>query len=76
MLKQRDPELQPYVFSAQDGVVYPYVWPRRQQEFAKEADAVAQQLDALSQQRFETAVQTWTCERCPVRVSCPHWLGL
>jgi hypothetical protein len=76
MLKADEPELQPYVFSAQDGVVYPYTWPRRQQDFDKEAGAVARQLNTLSQQHFDTAVDTRTCDRCPVRISCPHWLEL
>jgi hypothetical protein len=76
MLKQNEPDLQPYVFSAQDGVLYPYLWPSRPQELAKEAAAIARQWQALTQQRFETTVQMWTCERCPVRISCPHWLGL
>ena len=76
MLKQHEPDLRPYVFSAQDGVIYPYLWPSRPQDLAKETAAITRQLQALSQQRFETTVQMWTCERCPVRVSCPHWLGL
>jgi hypothetical protein len=74
ILKQRDPRLQPYVFSAEDGVLYPYVWTRRTQDFETEVDRIARQGQILKHQRFETTVQTWTCYRCPVRLSCPYWL--
>ncbi len=29
LLKEDAPDLQPYVFSAEDGLVYPYLWPNR-----------------------------------------------
>ena len=75
LLKQRHATLQPYVFSAEDGVLYPYAWTNRAQDFDQEAARLTEQRQALAQQRFETVVQSWTCDRCPVRLSCPYWLG-
>jgi len=75
LLKRRAPQLRPYVFSAEDGVLYPYLWTRNARDFEREADRLAQRYQALAQRTFETTVQEWTCDRCPVRVSCPYWLG-
>jgi DNA helicase-2/ATP-dependent DNA helicase PcrA len=75
VLKQRHPNLRPYVFSAADGVLYPYMWASSAQDIEKETERLAERGKALAQQRFETTVQEWTCDRCPVRLSCPHWLG-
>ena len=75
MLKQENPNLQPYVFSAADGVLYPYAWTANSNALAKETQRLAQQCDDVARGRFATKVQEWTCNRCPVRVSCPHWLG-
>jgi hypothetical protein len=75
LLRQEDPGLQPSVFSAEDGVVYPYRWSARATDLAKEAERVTARLQALAQGRFETTISEWVCDRCPVRVSCPYWLG-
>jgi hypothetical protein len=75
LLKRDHPELQPYVFSAADGRLYPYVWTANSNELEKETTRLAQQCNNFAQGRFATKVQEWTCNRCPVRVSCPHWLG-
>ncbi|MEE8301310.1 MAG: 3'-5' exonuclease, partial [Candidatus Tectomicrobia bacterium] len=75
MLKRRDTELRPYVFSAEDGELYPYQWTRRARDVEKELERIDQQYQALDQQTFETQVKEWTCNRCPVRLVCPYWLG-
>ena len=75
LLRQEKPNLQPYVFSAADGVLYPYAWTANANELAKETQRLAQQCDDVARGRFAAKVQEWTCNRCPVRVSCPHWLG-
>jgi len=75
LLKRRAPQIRPYVFSAEDGVLYPYLWTRNASDFEREADRLAQRYKELAQQTFETTVQEWTCDRCPVRVACPDWLG-
>jgi hypothetical protein len=75
LLRRDHPHLQPYVFSAADEVLYPYQWTANANELDKETKRLAQQCDDLAHGRFTANVQEWTCNRCPVRVSCPHWLG-
>jgi superfamily I DNA/RNA helicase len=75
LLKQRTPRLRPYVFSAQDGNLYPYQWTSNPEDFKKEAAHITGQIKALAQGVFTTTVQAWACDRCPVRVVCPYWLG-
>jgi hypothetical protein len=58
-----------------DEVLYPYQWTANANELDKETKRLAQQCDDLAHGRFTAKVQEWTCNRCPVRVSCPHWLG-
>lgn len=75
MLKQSAAHLQPYVFSAADGVLYPYAWTTNAKASDKEAERITLQLHAFEQRIFDTTVREWTCDRCPVRVSCPYWIG-
>lgn len=76
MLKQHDENIQPWVFSAKDGALYPYQWPRNAKNVDTEAERVAQRFNSLDRRQFETTAQTWACDRCPVRVSCPVWMGV
>ena len=75
LLKQSAPHLQPYVFSAEDSILYPYAWTTNATAGDKEAERIAQQLHGLEQRIFKTTLRQWTCDRCPVRVSCPYWMG-
>lgn len=75
ILKQSVPHLQPYVYSAEDNTLYPYTWTANAKAADKEAARVTQQLNALQQRVFKTTVKQWQCDRCPVRVSCPYWMG-
>ncbi len=75
MLKRLVDDLQPWVFSAKDGALAPYQWPKNLARVTTEAGRVEQRLNLLEQRQFETTVQTWACDRCPVRVSCPLWMG-
>lgn len=74
MLKQEAEDLQPWVFSAKDGALSPYQWPKNPERVAVEAGRAEQRLSLLEQHQFETTVQAWACDRCPVRVSCPLWM--
>jgi hypothetical protein len=76
MLKQRDQGVQPWLFSATDGALYSYQWPRNANNVEAEAERVERRISMLAQRQFETTVQAWACDRCPVRVSCPLWMGL
>jgi hypothetical protein len=74
LLQQRLQEVQPWVFSASDGTLYPYQWSKNATQVQTEAERLDRRFNALEQRQFETTVQAWTCDRCPVRVSCPLWL--
>ncbi len=75
MLKQSTPTLQPYVYSAADGALYPYVWSTNARSLDRETERLTAQLHAFNQRQFDTTVRAWACDRCPVRVSCPYWMG-
>ena len=42
LLKSDMPQLKPYVFSAADGVIYPYQWTRKDAELAREVERLTQ----------------------------------
>ena len=75
VLKQQAPQLRPYVFSAEDGTLYPYQWSRKPAVLAQEAERITTHLAALTQGVFATTLHEWDCDRCPVRISCPYWIG-
>ena len=76
MLKQRVEEVQPWIFSASDGALYPYQWSKNPKQAQTEAERLEQRFTALDQRQFEAAAQAWNCDRCPVRISCPLWMGV
>jgi hypothetical protein len=76
ILQQRVQDVQPWVFSAKDGAFYPYQWPRNAKRVATEAERADRRFNLLEQRQFEAQVQAWICDRCPVRISCPLWMGV
>ena len=76
MLKQRIEEVQPWIFSASDGALYPYQWSKNPKQAQTEAERLERRFTALDQRQFEAAAQAWNCDRCPVRISCPLWMGV
>lgn len=74
MLRGKDPSLQPWVFSAADGVLYKFLWNKRTANMQGELDRAVSRLQAFGCGEFETKLNERTCERCPVRVPCPHWI--
>lgn len=66
--------LQARVFSARDGRSYAYaINPRYLPDTLDKARARRR---ALHESGSRQAVKLQTCERCGLRVSCPHWMGL
>jgi superfamily I DNA/RNA helicase len=61
------------IFSAADGVIYEY---RLNPRFlAKQESEITGRLHAMSRDDFSTEISDAECDRCPARVSCPHWIG-
>ncbi len=65
----------PMVFSGRDGQMYDFVWSRTKNSVTREVQAMRNQHAALSRAEFAGEPQTYGCDRCPARVTCPHWLG-
>ena len=74
LLRNRLPELQPWVYSAADGVLYRLLWNRRPDNMTTEAERVTERWRAITCGRFETKLNERNCDRCPARIACPHWL--
>lgn len=74
LLRQRESKLQPYVFSGEDGVLYPFLWSTKKGSDAEEARRSEERYRLFSRRIFRQQINRWSCERCEVHVLCPHWL--
>lgn len=74
LLRLRDPAVEPFVFSGEDGALRPYLWGA-DAHFAQEAARLRERLAALARARFEERIDPYKCGRCESRLPCPHWLG-
>ncbi len=75
LLRRRCSRLQPWVFSAADGALYRYRWNRSEETMDGDTAAAFARLRAITSRRFEWQIDNWTCEGCPCRINCPHWIG-
>lgn len=76
LLRQLDFNLQPYIFSGEDGIIYPYPWNRNAETMDEDASWAKGQHKAFSRGRFETMINEHLCDNeCPCRIPCPHWMG-
>ncbi len=76
ILREIEPNVQPFVFSGEDGTVHSYQWTNRQADYNRESSRLTNQLREFGQGVFKTTLKSRTCDRCPDRISCPHWMGL
>jgi superfamily I DNA/RNA helicase len=74
LLRQREPKLQPYVFSGEDGILYPFLWSKKQDSMNDEAGRAVERYQQFSRRIFKQQINPWKCESCDVHVICPHWL--
>lgn len=76
LLRKLDVNLQPHIFSGEDGVIYPYPWNRNVGSMDEDAAWAKGQHGAFSRGRFETVINEHLCDNeCPCRIPCPHWMG-
>jgi DNA helicase II / ATP-dependent DNA helicase PcrA len=76
LLRKIDPNLQPYIFSGEDGIIYSYPWNRNTDTMDEDASWAKEQHKAFSRGRFETVINEHLCDNeCPCRIPCPHWMG-
>jgi hypothetical protein len=75
LLRERAPQLQAYVYSGEDGDLYPFAWPQQQRHFDGQRKNNLGKLELLSQPVFNEAVNDWKCDNfCEHRLTCPYWL--
>jgi DNA helicase-2/ATP-dependent DNA helicase PcrA len=74
LLRQREPKLQPFVFSGEDGVLYPFLWSAKRESMDEEARRAEERYQLFSRRIFNQQINHWKCESCDVHVICPHWL--
>jgi superfamily I DNA/RNA helicase/Zn-dependent peptidase ImmA (M78 family) len=75
LLRRRSEKLQPWVFSAADGVLYKYRWNQRAETMDDDTAAALARLRDFSRRRFEWQISDYMCEQCPCRIVCPYWIG-
>ncbi len=74
LLRQREPQLRPYVFSGEDGVLYPFLWSAKKGSVEEEARRAEERYKLFSRRIFNQQINRWKCDSCDVHVICPHWL--
>jgi superfamily I DNA/RNA helicase len=74
LLRQREPQLRPYIFSGEDGVLYPFLWSAKKGSVEEEARRAEERYRLFSRRIFNQQINRWKCDSCEVHVICPHWL--
>ena len=74
LLRETYPDLDPYVFSGDDGVIYPFAWSTTSGSEEKQAESARERARSLASRHLNYKVSDWLCDRCSVRVGCPHHL--
>jgi hypothetical protein len=63
------------VYSGIDGRIYEYLPSMQAASLPKELERVRARHAALTGADFGTDADRWGCDRCRMRVNCPHWIG-
>lgn len=75
VLKHLYPTLRPYVFSGEDGILYPFLWPAARY-LEEESRTLGNRVDAFARSMFIQQVREWDCDnRCDCRLACPYWMS-
>lgn len=69
-----DEPFEAYIYSAEDGEIYPFGWPNGRY-YAPEVERIGARLSEVADRRYVHEVDLGQCERCGVRVACPYWSG-
>lgn len=65
----------PRVYSGNDERIHDYKWSRDRKSLPKQAAELLARRDAFARGDFSSEPTKFSCDRCRVRVSCPHWIG-
>jgi DNA helicase II / ATP-dependent DNA helicase PcrA len=75
LLRKLDPDLQPWIFSGEDGRIYEYKWNRNANTMDEDAAWAKERHKAFSRGRFETVINDFWCDNeCQCRIPCPYWM--
>lgn len=74
LLKPVAPNLQPRIFSGEDGRFYDYQWNSRPKNLDVEISRLKEKRATLAENRFITQVKDYNCKKCTHRIGCPHWI--
>jgi superfamily I DNA/RNA helicase/Zn-dependent peptidase ImmA (M78 family) len=73
LLRLRNQQINPFVFSGEDGELYRYLWGR-DNDFEKEATRVRERFKSFGKSEFQEQISPFKCDQCDSRIPCPHWL--
>lgn len=74
LLRTIESNLQPKIFSGEDGRFYDYQWNSRLKNLDVEISRLKEKRAALAENRFITQVKDYNCKKCPQRIGCPHYI--
>jgi superfamily I DNA/RNA helicase len=63
------------VYSGADRAIYDFEWSNRPKLMSNQEESIMERYDALARNDFSAEPGQYKCDRCPARVSCPHWIG-
>jgi hypothetical protein len=75
LLLGEDANVRMQVYSGSDGRIYEYLPSIQAASLPKELERVRARHAALARGDFGTDADRWSCDRCRMRVNCPHWIG-
>lgn len=75
LIKKGTRVLVPQVFSGADGQIYSLRWHQSPETTDLDTSGAFARLNDYSLRKFEWHINEWQCERCPCRISCPHWMN-
>lgn len=74
MLKRIAPQLQPLIFSGEDGAIYEFQWSTKRGSVEGALEQATNRLRQFANRQFNHRLNDWKCNRCEMRLICPHWL--
>ncbi|MBL8202584.1 MAG: UvrD-helicase domain-containing protein [Blastocatellia bacterium] len=74
MLKRIAPQLQPFIFSGEDGALYEFQWSTKRGSVEGALEQATNRLRQFANRQFNHRLNDWKCNRCEMRLICPHWL--
>jgi ATP-dependent DNA helicase UvrD/PcrA len=77
LLQERDGDVRPMVFFAEDGQLQQFLWRKNapSDAIARETERATSCFRNVVEGEFDARVDDWTCDRCSARIVCPWRIG-